>query len=389
MAGQQSIGGLTLIAGLGAAGLGGWQLRRTAMTRTRVEIRRQERERRLHEDERTLEQTRADLSAKLLELGCATVKEAEQRLQRHHDLARTRTQLEQFLADLRSGRTDEEITDQWKTVRRDVFGLQERLRAPEITARRLTPLQLTALEREVQQLAEQVDSLQDKERRLSIALERHSVDADALAAVEEQLHEAEEQLSRTKHRHAVYTAALAGLLEARRQAQVPVREIMEKRAGDYLRILSDGRYQRLLADAETLALSVWSDDAGGWVEAAEPQLSRGTADLVYLSARLALVEVLTGGKRPPLLFDDPFITFDERRRQAAAAMLQELSRSHQVFIFTYTRHFDAVADRLIELPAPRGADVFTRSPEVVTTEQTTPSAVEEVPPVGPLWDQPR
>src|SRR2546428_11340285 len=145
--------------------------------------------------------------------------------------------LDQFVCDRRAGGTEEDITDQWKTVRRDVFGLQERLHAPEIAARRLTPLQLTALEREVQQLAHQVAGQQDKERRLSVELERHSVDADALAAVEEQLHEAEEQLARARHHHEGYTAALSGPLDARRQAHVPGREVMERRAGGYLRHL--------------------------------------------------------------------------------------------------------------------------------------------------------
>src|SRR2546426_11824073 len=105
-------------------------------------------------------------------------------------------QLDQFVVDLRAGGTDEDIAEQWKTVRRDVFGLQERLHAPEIAARRLTPLQLTALEREVQQLAQQVAGQQDKERRVSGGLGRHSVGAGAPAAAGEQVHEAEKRLAR-------------------------------------------------------------------------------------------------------------------------------------------------------------------------------------------------
>ncbi len=384
VAGLRLIGGLTAIIAVGAAGLGWWQLWHSATARARAEIRQQERERRLADDERTLEQARTELTAKLQALGCATVKEAEQKLQQHHDLSRTRAQLEQFLASLRAGRGDEETAEYWKTVRRDVFGLQEQLRAPEISAHRLTPLQLTALEREVQQLTQQVAALGDRERRLLVDLERHTVDADALAGVEEQLQEATEALVRAQHRHAVYTAALAGLREAHQQAQVPLREVMQKKASEYLGILSNGRYRRLQVDPENqerIELRVWSDEAGGWLETREPHLSRGTVDVVYLAARLALVEVLAGSKQPPLLFDDPFITFDEHRREAAAALLRELARTHQVFLFTYTRHFDAVADKLIELPARTG--------EAVPPEPASPSVGAGVPSVGPLWDQPR
>jgi uncharacterized protein YhaN len=378
------VGGLMAIIGLGAASLGWWQLRRSATARVRAKIRQEERERRLADDERTLEQTRTELAAKLRALGCATVKEAEQKLQQHHDLSRTRAQLEQFLTSLHAGRGDEEIREQWKTTRLDVFGLQEQLRAPAMSAHRLTALDLTALEREVQQLTQQVGSLRDRERRLLVDLERHTVDADALAGVEEQLQEATEALARSQHRHAVYTAALAGLREAHQQAQVPLREVMQKKASEYLGILSNGRYRRLQVDPENqerIDLRAWSEEAGGWLETREPYLSRGTVDVVYLAARLALVDVLAGGKQPPLLFDDPFITFDEHRRGAAAALLQELARTHQVFLFTCTRHFDTVAAKLIELPERGG--------EAVTRELTAPAAAAGVPSVGPLWDQPR
>ncbi len=389
-AGIRPAGWVLAAAGAALAAAGWWQIRRVAVQRARAEIRREERERRLLEIDRALKDTHAELAAQLSHLGCASIKEAEQKLQHHRDLSRTRIQLEQFLTDLRSGRSDEDIAEQWKTVRRDAFGLQERLHAPEITARRLTPLQLAALDREVQQLAQHVTAWQDKERRLSVELERHTVDAEGLAAVEEHLQEADEQLARARHRHTVYTTALAGLLDARRQAQVPVRAIMEHRAGEYLQILSENRYRQLQLNQETLTLTVWSDEAGGWVDAAEPHLSRGTVDLVYLAARLALVEVLAVGRRPPLLFDDPFITFDDQRRSAAALLLKELAHKHQVFLFTYTRHFDAAADRLIDLSAPTSVAGPARGE--VQSHPETPE-VEPAPapsaPVGPLWDQSR
>jgi uncharacterized protein YhaN len=387
VAGLRSVGVPTAIVGLGGLGVGWWQLWRSTTGRALAEIRRQERERRLENDERTLEQTRAELASKLRTLGTATVKEAEQKLQQHRDLSHSRVHLEQFLTGLRAGRNDEEIAEQWKTVRRDVFGLQELVRSPEISAHRLTPLQLTALDREVQQLGQQVSAMRERERRLFVDLERHTIDTDVLAAVEEQLAEATEALARAQHRHAVYTATLGALREAHQQAQIPLREVMQKKASEYLGILSNGRYCRLQVDPENqerIELGVWSDEAGGWVETREPYLSRGTVDGVYLAARLALVDVLAGGKRPPLLFDDPFITFDEQRREAAAALLRELARTHQVFLFTYTRHFDDVAGRVIELPS-RG-EVTVGGGETVSSSARAPEPAP-VPPVGPLWEQ--
>lgn len=375
-----------VVAGAGLVALVAslWLQRRLANERVRASVRQQERERRLAQLTGELTTGRASLADHLAKLGCASVAEAEQKLQRHRDLSNRRAQVVKFLGDLRSGNSDEEITERWNTVRRDVFNLQEHLRSPEITAKRLTPLQIASLEREVQQLTRTLSQLMDQDRRLAVEVERHSVDAETLAAVEEQIPETDERLRQARHRLAVCQEALTGLVEANKRAQVRLREVMEQQAGDYLHAISGGRYRRLQVDEETLELSAWSDDAGTWVPAAEPHLSRGTVDLVYLAARLALVRVLTD-KRPPLLFDDPFITFDERRREAAAALLRELAREHQVFLFTYTHHFDGVADNLIELAAAP----LEGAPVEAATSGVKEEVPAEVPSVGPLWDQPR
>lgn len=351
-------------------------------------LRREERERRRQALEDELRQIGAQFDAVLAGLGCASVAEAEERVRGYRDLVRERQQVAEFVQRLREGSDDEAIAERWKTVRRDVFGLEERLRAPEVAAKRMTPLQVQGLEREVKDLEGQVAQAQRREIKITVDLERLTTDSEHLAARDEQLAEADEALAMIRRHHEVCTEALAVLTEARRLAEVPLREVVEKRAGEFLAAATEGRYRRLAVEPETLSLSVWSDEAGGWIEAVEPHLSRGTVDLVYLAARLALVTVLTGGRRPPLLFDDPFITFDDRRRAGALALLRELSRDHQVFLFTYTRHYDQFADRLIELPDRTALQAI---PPGIPTPLTVPSATPEPTtprPVGPLWEQP-
>jgi len=138
-------------------------------------------------------------------------------------------------------------------------------------------------------------------------------------------------------------------------------------------------------EGESLDLSVWSEEAGDWVAAEEPGISRGTVDLIYLAVRLALVEVLTHGKRPPLLFDDPFITFDDRRRAGAMALLRELSTMHQVILFTCSAAYDGYADRVITLP-DRGA--VLEVPATAPPPAARPAGPEARPvqSVGPLWE---
>lgn len=384
---------ILIALGLIAAGAGVILVQRAGRAVQLAALRAQERERRRGQLEREVDQLRTQLEAALAATGCPTVAEAEARLQRYRDLARERQQTADYLTRRREGSDDETIAERWKTVRRDIFGLEERLRAPEVAAKRMTPLQVQGLERQAREMEQLLAQAQRREMKLAVDLERLATDAEQLAAKEEQLAEAEEALAAARRQHEICREALAGLTEARRQAEIPLRQVVETRAGEYLAVATGGRYTRLAVEQETLRLSIWSPEAGDWVEAAEPHLSRGTVDLVYLAARLALVTVLTGGKHPPLLFDDPFITFDDRRRSGALALLRELSREHQVFLFTCSRAYDDDADRVIELP-----DRTTEEPEPtrapltsIRASRTEEPVPQEAPPaepaVGPLWEQ--
>ena len=59
-------------------------------------------------------------------------------------------------------------------------------------------------------------------------------------------------------------------------------------------------------------------------------LSQGTLDLIYLAARLGLVRLVTGDRRPPLVFDDPFVTLDDDRAARAVDLLRRLAADRRL-----------------------------------------------------------
>ena len=379
-------GWLAILLGLAAVFGGILRVSRSMRVQQLVEIRREDRSRRRTALEAETAEMRAALQQFLTGLSCVSLQEAGARLDAYRELGQERRRTAEFLDSLREGSSDEMIVEQWNTVRRDIFGMDERLRAPEVVAKRLTPLQVQTLEREVRELEQSVDQERRREMKLTVDLERLATDAEQLAVKEEQLQEVDENLQRLRRHLEVCKQALDALHEARREAEIPVREIAEKRAGEYLRVATAGRYSRVRVEGENLELSVWSSEASGWVPAEEPAISRGTVDLIYLAVRLALVEVLTHGKRPPLLFDDPFITFDDHRREGAMRLLRELSSAHQVILFTCSPHYDGDADRVIRLP-DRGfaPDIATSVTPPVARPATTEVPVGQA--VGPLWEQ--
>ena len=90
---------------------------------------------------------------------------------------------------------------------------------------------------------------------------------------------------------------------------------LEKRMVRDLDGATAGRYRHVRVDDKTLDIEVRAPEKRDWVKVTA--LSQGTMDLVYLTARLGLVRLVTGDRRPPLIFDDPFVTLDDARAARA------------------------------------------------------------------------
>lgn len=69
-------------------------------------------------------------------------------------------------------------------------------------------------------------------------------------------------------------------------------------------------------------------------------MSRATQDQFYISARLALVKMITEEKKPPLLLDDPFVNFHPKRLEKIISLIQELSKENQILLFTCSDAYD-------------------------------------------------
>ena len=111
-----------------------------------------------------------------------------------------------------------------------------------------------------------------------------------------------------------------------------------------------------------LAMEVYAPERQDWVPVTE--LSRGTLDVVYLAARIGLVRLVTGDRRPPIILDDPFVTLDDARAARALELLRDLAADFQVIYLTTSDRYDALADAVVVLDGPTAADDHVE-PEVV------------------------
>ncbi len=134
---------------------------------------------------------------------------------------------------------------------------------------------------------------------------------------------------------------------------------LETHMGGALAAVTAGRYRRVRVDDKTLDIEVHAPEKDDWVPVRS--LSQGTLDLVYLVARLGLVRLVTGDRRPPLIFDDPFVTLDDARAARALTLLKGVASDFQVIYMTTSSRYDEAADAVVVLEGPVSVDTGRRS----------------------------
>lgn len=111
--------------------------------------------------------------------------------------------------------------------------------------------------------------------------------------------------------------------------------------------LTLGSFSRLLVDSEEQAPRLFGIRPGGeQVDVAG--MSEGTRDQLYLALRLAALELqIDQGLNMPLIADDLFINFDDRRTAAGLKVLGDLSRKMQVVFLTHHDHLVPLAREVL------------------------------------------
>ena len=107
-------------------------------------------------------------------------------------------------------------------------------------------------------------------------------------------------------------------------------EVMEQlleKSSEALCKITKGKYKKLILEMHEEPC-VWDGNRSLKLF----QLSTGCMDQVYLALRIGLQDLFLGEESMPLLFDDAFVYFDEKRLERLLFYLKDLNR--QIFIFT-------------------------------------------------------
>lgn len=175
---------------------------------------------------------------------------------------------------------------------------------------------------------------------------RSRVDAALTFAQEREAAKAE--LTRLVRRYCVLKGAARLLEKGIASFAEKSGETLRKRGGQFLDMITGGRYRTLRVEDES------NPDSHLWVvrgdgeEFTLDQLSEGTRDQLFLSTRLAVIEMFLESVGPvPLLFDDVLVNFDDQRSERTLQLLAELGKRTQVLLFTHHQRVKELARRAV------------------------------------------
>lgn len=210
-----------------------------------------------------------------------------------------------------------------------------------------------------------VADLAERERRAQVELAKRigTLSNHPLADVaeaEDACAAAERNVERVERLDATINTTIRFLRDAEETVHRDVARTLRATMLRWLGAVTGGAYADCRVNPETLAVEVRAAE-GPWRNA--ELLSHGTAEQIYLVARLALVQHLTAKKEAcPLILDDVVSASDGVRSRAILETLLAISGTTQVVLFSHDdsvrewareRLADTPDHRLIDLTPPR------------------------------------
>lgn len=187
--------------------------------------------------------------------------------------------------------------------------------------------QLQSLAAQSSDVTEEIDELQQQVAKLQVQLD-NLADSTAVFEAKQELANTETNFVNSSQEY------LANLLASKwisRSLDLASNERFPKMlnaAKEYFALLTGGRYVNIVLDKK---LTVMRKDGK---KREVKYLSRGTAEQLYFALKLAFIEQIKDKINLPILIDDSFVNFDDRRISYIKKLLEKISENNQVLIFT-------------------------------------------------------
>jgi DNA repair exonuclease SbcCD ATPase subunit len=307
---------------------------------------------RIQKMNKTLGELSEDEKKTLAEARCSTIDEYDKKERDFNYWLNEQRNLQNQLMGMLAGRTVEEMGQQKRDIARDLAVKRAEL-TDDLIATCLSPEEYIELEKKVRSLEETQAKLVDRKKYCEAVIElakEKGVDAEKQIRLKEDLESHQEALEQEEKRVKIYELAKGFISKARDEALSSITDILKEGIQEYFEIFTNGKYKQVEINKDSkgnLEFWIYSNEKGGLAKPEE--LSGGVIDEFYLACRLALVKLIFGDKKPPLILDDPFVNFDSVRLDKTRNFFKTLASDYQIIIFTLSDLYDKVADNIILL----------------------------------------
>lgn len=300
-------------------------------------------------EEKRLSYLNAALGDVFGRLGATTLQEADEKIRQLKDTSDRAQSIKSKMEGMLRGRTVDGLREGKRKLEKS-FALEEARVRGELLSNPPTSEDKKRVERSVLELEKEREKLSEERASVGAEIRTIAADPDVILRLEEDIYIIEEELKRSVRRAKVLNLLKDILKKAKWQAVSGVRKKLEEFMKEFIADITGGRYCELSLD-DDLNIKVLSPEKKDFV-IPEQSLSRGTIDQLYLVARFAFLEIISGTKkpkktkepvpgRPLIILDDPFHAFDSERRARAKKLLKRLSREFQIIFLTHSDEYDA------------------------------------------------
>jgi uncharacterized protein YhaN len=303
--------------------------------------------RRLDASQRQLAEAQENVANKLDAFGGASLEDIEGRFSSYMDLLRQREEIRVSLRAIRGADPKTSLEARLLDIASELATIRQTVSALPRGARKAQAGDSDRAEQQAKQRSAEIQQLREKRARLEGVLDELRDRGDEAIRLEEEIAALQARAARERQALEIIDLTARMLEEARTMSVYPARELLERRAGEYLAMATDGVYNRIAVDERALRPQVWVPAVGTWKDAAE--FSQGTSDQLYFCLRLALLDVLTADRKPPLFLDEPFAHLDDTRRRNMLSLLSIAAHDRQVVLFTCWPHYDQIAEKVVVL----------------------------------------
>lgn len=187
------------------------------------------------------------------------------------------------------------------------------------------------LERRLKAMRDKRVELEKQIVAITGTIENRFKDCREISRIEEDLASTAQEIKGYRQLLEVIDLTKNMLAESFQELQGSFGPLLNEKVGRILSGITGGRYDHVKVD-ENYQVTIRDQHSGDKVV---DYFSNGTLDQVYFALRLGIVELVFGNEiKFPLILDDSFVQYDDRRLAAVLEFLVDYAQNHQVLLFT-------------------------------------------------------